>query len=297
MDFNRACLNLQLTNTFSLIELKKQYRMLALKYHPDKHVPDTDHFYENKFKEIQESYEYLNIFLEENKTNTSSHHMNDYNSLFTDFLSSFFTNGQPADVQTIIRTIINDCHNISVKLFENMDKDRAIQIFEFINTYQHILYISSETVEKIKNIINEKMEKDNIIILHPTLNDLINDNIYILELEGEKYYVPLWHAEIHYKHKNSGLIIKCIPELPENISLDDDNNILVTISDSIMNVINMEYISFQIGKNIYTIPVKELKIQKIQQYVVKKQGISIIQSNSVYDNTERSDIICIVQLT
>jgi len=295
MDFNQSCLKLQLTTPFSLIELKKQYRMLALKYHPDKHVPDTDHFYENKFKEIQESYEYLNAFLEENQTIPSSR-TNDYNSLFVDFLSSFFTNGHH-DIQTIIQTIINDCHNISVKLFENMDKERAIQIFEFINTYQHILYISSETVEKIKNIINEKMENDNIIILNPSLDDLMNDNIYILEFEGEKYYVPLWHAEIHYKHKNNRLIIKCIPELPENISLDDDNNIIVSVCNSFKTVIDMEYISFQIGIQTYNIPVKDLKIQKIQKYSINKQGISIIQPNSVYDNTKKSDIICIVQLT
>jgi len=66
MDFNNACLNLQINSPFSVVELKKQYRLMALKYHPDKHVPDIDHFYENKFKMIQESYEYLNTFLEDN---------------------------------------------------------------------------------------------------------------------------------------------------------------------------------------------------------------------------------------
>ena len=48
MDFNNACLNLQINSPFSVVELKKQYRLMALKYHPDKHVPDIDHFYENK---------------------------------------------------------------------------------------------------------------------------------------------------------------------------------------------------------------------------------------------------------
>tara|TARA_B110000091_G_scaffold118188_1_gene127394 strand:- start:388 stop:1194 length:807 start_codon:yes stop_codon:yes gene_type:complete len=268
---------------------------MALKYHPDKHVPDVDHFYENKFKEINESYGYLNTHMER-KDSEKSFDNDDYNSLFSDFLSSFFTNKQ-TDVQSILRTIIDDCQNISVKLFENMDKDRAIQIFEFINTYQHILYISSETVERIKKIINDKIEHDNIIILNPNLEDLLNDNIFMLEFEGEKYYVPLWHDEIYYKHNNHDLVVKCIPELPEDISLDVNNNILVTLTDSISNIINRENISFHIGQRIFNIPVNELKIQKIQMYIIKKQGISIIQSNNVYDNTDKSNIVCNIQLS
>jgi hypothetical protein len=295
MDFNKACLNLQISNPFSSNELKRQYRIMALKYHPDKHVPDTDHFYENKFKEINESYSYLNTHMEREGVEKSFDN-DDYNSLFSDFLSSFFTNKQ-TDVQSILRTIIDDCQNISVKLFENMDKDRAIQIFEFINTYQHILYISSETVERIKKIINDKIEHDNIIILNPNLEDLLNDNIFMLEFEGEKYYVPLWHDEIYYKHNNHDLVVKCIPELPEDISLDVNNNILVTLTDSISNIINREYISFHIGQRIFNIPVNELKIQKIQMYIIKKQGISIIQSNNVYDNTDKSNIVCNIQLS
>ena len=296
MDFNQACLNLQINTPFSTTELKKQYRIMALKYHPDKHVPDTDHFYENKFKEIGESYEYLNNHTE--RANPQSFHSDsgDYNSLFSDFLSSLFTTNQ-TDIQSIIQTIISDCENISMKLFENMDKERAIQIFEFINTYQHILYISSETVERIKKIINDKIEHDNIIILNPNLEDMLNDNIFMLEFEGEKYYVPLWHDEIYYKHNNHDLVVKCIPELPEDISLDVNNNILVTLTDSISNIINREYISFHIGQRIFNIPVNELKIQKIQMYIIKKQGISIIQSNNVYDNTEKSNIVCNIQLS
>jgi hypothetical protein len=303
MDFNSACLTLEINYPFSLSDLKKQYRIMALKNHPDKHIPDIDDIYSEKFKNISASYEYLNTFLEENNDSYQKENNevdleenNDYNSLFTGFLSSFFTNNQ-SEVHKIISTIINDCQNLSVSLFENMDKDKAIQVFEFINTYHHILYISDDIVEKIKIIINEKIKNDNVIILNPSLDDLLNDNVYMLDFEGEKYYVPLWHDEIYYNCNNNDLIVKCIPDLPENITIDDNNNLIVTIYHSFNNILNDVQISCgKYGNSDFFIPISELKIQKVQKYVFKKSGISIINHNNMYDNTHKSNIIFIINL-
>ena len=292
MDFNTACINLNLSSPFSQEQLKKQYRIMALKNHPDKH-PNKIEYYTEKFKEIGQSYEFLNNFLDSN--NSSSEINGDYNELFVNFLSTFFTNNY-SDVQDILKTIINDCENLSIKLFEDMDKEKAMQIFEFINKYQHILYIPSSTVEKIKNIINEKMENDHIIILNPQLEDLFHDNVYILEFEEEKYYVPLWHDEVYYKHKKNDLVIKCIPDLPENISLDNDNNIVIEVDYHINLLLKEEYIQYQLGKEEYSIPVKELKIGRRQVYVFKKKGISLINNSNIYDNSNKSNVIFVINL-
>ena len=301
MDFNQACLNLKMNCPFSHFELKKQYRLMALKYHPDKHIPDIDGHYHTKFAQINESYQYLNDFLNvnENKNNTIDIDT-DYNSLFSHFLSSVFINipsDIKNDIQKIILSIISDCQNLSITLFENMDKEKAIKVFEFINTYHHILYISSETVDKIKNIINKKIENDNIIILNPILNDLMEDNIYILEFENKKYYVPLWHDEIYYKHNDNDLVVKCLPDLPEHISLDDNNNIVVEIDYFISSLLNQEYIQYKLGPTVFYIPIKELKIQKIQKYFFNKKGISLIQQNDIYNNTEKSNVIFIIHFS
>ena len=292
MDFNTACINLNLSSPFSQEQLKKQYRIMALKNHPDKHPTEIDQYTE-KFKVIGESYEFLNNFLD---SNSSSSEINgDYNELFVNFLSTFFTNNY-SDVQDILKTIINDCENLSIKLFEDMDKEKAMQIFEFINKYQHILYIPSSTVEKIKIIINEKIENDNIIILNPQLEDLFHDNVYILEFEEEKYYVPLWHDEVYYKHKKNDLVIKCIPDLPENISLDNDNNIVIEVDYHINSLLKEEYIHYQLGKEEYSIPIKELKIERRQVYVFKKKGISLINNSNIYDNSNKSNVIFVINL-
>ena len=293
MDFNEACLNLQLNAPFSLSELKKQYRIMSLKNHPDKHMPDTDGFYDKKFKIVNESYVFLSTYLEE--SDGLSLDDDSYSSLFNDFLSSFFSNNQQ-EAYRVVQTIVNGCHDLSVKLFEDMNKEKAIQIFEFINTYQHVLYISSETIERIKNIINGKIENDNIILLNPSLDDLIHDNIYMLLFEGQKYYVPLWHAELYYKHNSSDLVVKCLPELPDNISLDANNNLLIDVSYSVADLLNTDIINYTIGKEVISIPTRSLYIRKIQKYTVLKRGISVIDHTNIYNNNIKSDVIFVITL-
>ena len=59
MDFHHACQILNLYPSFSLKELNHNYRMEALKYHPDKNKDKNSN---EKFLEIQEAYQYLQIY-------------------------------------------------------------------------------------------------------------------------------------------------------------------------------------------------------------------------------------------
>jgi hypothetical protein len=293
MNFNDACLNLQLTYPFSREDLRKQYRILALKNHPDKHPHDNSGVYTEKFKIIGESYSYLNNHLEEKDEYNDNE---DYNSIFSNFLSSMFSSNSD-EISNIIKSIISDCQNLSVKLFENLDRDSAIKIFEFVNTFQHILYIPTDTVDKLKEIINKMNESENIIILNPSLNDILIDNVFILHFENEKYFIPLWHDEIYYKNKNNNnIVIKCIPQLPDNISLDGDNNLVIHLNYLLEDIIKLKNISYSIGNNNYNIPVEELRIKKLQYYIIKGKGISLIHQNNIYDNSKKGDIIFVIQL-
>ena len=90
-------------------EIKKSYRKLAAKYHPDKHPADTKSEAEEKFKEIAEAYEVLsdqekrNIYDEHGKDGLQqghfNHHMNPMD-LFKMFGMDF--GGSNAQVQDMV---------------------------------------------------------------------------------------------------------------------------------------------------------------------------------------------------
>ena len=85
--------------------------------------------------------------------------------------------------------------------------------------------MQDETLEKVKTILLDKFKDMQIYCLNPSLKDLFQNNVYKLNIEGVLYFVPLWHSELHF---NPDIIVKCYPELPDNVAIDEDNNIIVT---------------------------------------------------------------------
>jgi hypothetical protein len=111
-------------------------------------------------------------------------------------------------------------------------------------------------------------------ILHPTLEQLLRKDIYYLE--EEKLYIPLWHEEITFHGK---IKVTIRPKLPDQIELDEDNNILIPY--------NMFSFKITVGSISILISDQEKKEKRI-----KEKGIPRIQS-SIYDVSEISDILLI----
>ena len=61
MDFQTAIKTLELNAGFSLVDVKRNYYKLSLKWHPDKNTSINS---TKKFQEIAEAYEFLKIYLD-----------------------------------------------------------------------------------------------------------------------------------------------------------------------------------------------------------------------------------------
>lgn len=279
--------------------LKKRYRKLSLKYHPDKNG-NTEESTE-KFKKINEAYNYLRIELKHLKPEEflNENDIDDTNDIYLNVLKNFIKSVMDGNYIDIIAKIVNDILNkgkqISLKIFQDLDKDIALNIYIFLSRYKSILYFSDELLENVKQLVIEKYDNVEIYRLNPSINDLIRNNFYKLYVQEQLYLVPLWHKESYYDGCGCEIITICDPELPDNIKIDDDNNLLVEIDiyayqDLPDMIINNQHLNFNIGDELFLIPLNELYLKREQYYSLKGKGLVNIKKD-LYDLSDKSDII------
>ena len=87
-----------------------------------------------------------------------------------------------------------------------------------------------------------------------------------------------------------------IPEIPENISIDDNNNIIVSMHYKIEEIWNKESLEVCVNENKYLIKRDELLLKDFQTKVLRYKGISRINTKNIYHINNKSDIIIQIYL-
>jgi hypothetical protein len=288
--------------------LKKQYHKMALKWHPDKNANNS--FAKDKFQKINQAYEYLcvelNMINENNNSNTCFNDVRSCNnetpnfmyvSMLTKYLTILLKGDYNELLVEIIKEIVMGCKSISVKMFEDLDKHKAVEIYHLLCKYKDVFCITENTLDLVSSVIKEKYKNDKVFILNPTLKDLFENNIYKLYVDNILYLVPLWHNEMYFDAPDgTEIIVLCKPELPEDLTIDEDNNIhikkVLSIKNKIYEMItNNGSISIDIINKIYTIPVSKLYMKKRQRYIIRGQGISKIEEKDISNVNNKGDII------
>jgi len=285
-------------NDISIDFLKKQYRKLALKNHPDKNGNTLES--NEKFKKINEAYEYLKKELKydtNNDIDNNDCNDNDSNSsLYFDILKEFMKTVFEGKYNEMMTKIVNDImitgKKISIKLFDELDKDTTLNIYNFLSNNRYTLHLTQDILDVIRTIVLQKYNNVEIYTLNPSINDLLNNNVYKLVINEEVFLVPLWHNELYFDNSGCEIIVICNPELPDNINIDDDNNICIKINlnDFHHKILNNTPIIINIGDNSFQIPISELYMKREQIYRIKNEGLSKIK-NDIYDISEKTDII------
>jgi hypothetical protein len=135
--------------------------------------------------------------------------------------------------------------------------------------------------EMIPPIVLTEIEKrmPPLLVIHPTLADLVHQHVYLYTHGDKRYSIPMWHHELVY----DDFIVLCRPE----VELDEENNLTYTVHRKVQDVFEhglwIEELNIQVsGEKLYLVPFQicEVKgtIPKIQEdiYSVEETGLFIL---------------------
>jgi curved DNA-binding protein CbpA len=305
----------------SLAELNKRYRIMALRLHPDKNgnTPDAT----TAFQELNEAYQTLLPGAKNDETNATSQSTDDednadnatYSNIFMNFMKSLFKRKDnykkdESDrvnqvLLDLLHRIVHDYASASVNsALDSLDPSVLFQLYETLEQYNAVINMDPHIFEEITRIIREKMQKNNIIILKPSLKDIIQNNISVLQFGGQTFYVPLWHSELHYRIQDSDekqLIVKCMPVLPDHMSIDANNELHIDVRVDIKEMLNLNPGVLRIplyDSECVELQVRDFHIKSRQTVILKNNihGISLICVTDIYDVSNKAPICVHVQL-
>ena len=305
----------------SLSELKKRYRIMALRLHPDKNgnTPEAT----AAFQELNAAYRALSDNEEEKEEKEETE---TYSHIFINFIKSLFRKGnQDKDASAagvtpllleLLHRIVHDYTSVSVNAaLDSLDPSVLFQIYETLERYNAAVSMDARIFEDVMRILREKMQQNNIIILKPSLKDLIQNNISVLKYEGHTFYVPLWHSELHYRidpdnpdspldcssSSSRQLIVKCMPDLPAHMTIDANNELHVDVRADIKDLLHSSGEALRIplyDSECLELPVRDLRLVARQTLHLanNKFGISLICSSDIYEVKNKAPIYVHVHL-
>jgi hypothetical protein len=191
---------------------------------------------------------------------------------------------EPISDKMLRKKYLNAC----LKHHPDKNTNATIPFYEIKDAYEFMLHKSNEEKDNENDeptfiyklfITLYKLYTSNVIELEPNINMLLNKEVYYLTQYD--LYVPLWHETLYFEDNN--LFVTIIPKLPEYITIDTDNNILIHLDVS--NKIIGDTIEFKYFNLEYTFVYDGSNTK-----VYRECGIPIIKKN-IYDYDKLSDVV------
>ena len=291
MKYQKALEVLEFTNNeqITMDMVKKRYRKLAVQYHPDKNKNSETS--KEVFQQLGDAYTTIQSALNgngndvpaSNEDSAKTSPPSDYASMLNLFMEGLMKTDNIHFTQVIKELVLTGYEKLSVTLFEKIDKHSALEILAFLNKYKHILHVSDNIIDQVNDIIKQKFEHAQVYILNPSLHDMMVNNIYKLHVDDDTYFVPLWHSEVYFdgKEQDRDIIVKCIPDLPDNVFIDDGNVIHITLRKPFrVEYFDTKNVEVEVANEKFQL--NNLVLKRTHTYYVPNVGLSDINEKDIY---------------
>ena len=150
------------------------------------------------------------------------------------------------------------------------------------STLLSLYVLLMEFKELVPPILFTEIEKrmPPILVIHPTLADLVHQHVYLYTHGDKRYSIPMWHHELIYDE----FIVLCRPE----VTLDEHNNLTYEVHAKVQDVFQsglwIDELQVRVeAKELRLAPFQLLEVQgtipRIQEdiYSVSETGLILLQ--------------------
>ena len=103
-----------------------------------------------------------------------------YMELLRMFMKGVFEGKYNEIIFKIIQEIVLGCKKISIKLFEDLDKDTCLKIYSFLSKYRNILHLNESILVSVREIVQQKFTNVLVYKLNPSINPPIRSETYVI---------------------------------------------------------------------------------------------------------------------
>jgi hypothetical protein len=292
----------------------RKYRQQALKYHPDKNGNSCESH--TAFHRLSEAYDIVCNVVELSKEDDDVYYTpNDTPIGYFDILSQFVKSVMSVDTSPNMKQdrmgiilkkiveIVRDYQDVSVGMFENIDRETSVCIYQFLCSYRDTLCISQDVIDRIRSIIQSKFEDLRIYTITPTLDDMLLDKVFKLNIDDHTYLVPLWHKEVYFDDKtrpNQEILVLCEPQVDDLLCRMDENNDLhivceIAFSRDLLEKDGWTDVIVHGSAKTVRIMNRTMILSATQVVRIVGDGVLRIHEKDMYNNVDRGDIFVTVR--
>jgi curved DNA-binding protein len=209
---------LNISQNSSFNDIKKSYKLLARKYHPDKNKEDANDIANEKFKEIQYAY---HILMDENKRKEYDEMNNNEREIFNEMFMNFIKGAKNVLFEYLKASFkIKQSNSI-----ENSEEDIYIDSIMSIDELNDLDIIINLEVELIEKYLGKKKKIKYTNQKYIDNEYKLIENSITLELNSDQYILYEYGDE--FENKKGNLIINIITKNNKNYRINGNDLIKI----------------------------------------------------------------------
>ena len=279
--------------------IRKAYLSKSLETHPDKIGGDG-----TPFKQVNEAYNFMKD-VSSSTAKTPDVSMEDlssmsYAAILARYINSYSKSGDARGrgirvseeaIQSLAEKLGANCQAMAERAIRGLDRGTQMKVIDCIGKCSHLFNLDSHAwINELAEQSRAQEAKECVKVVEPTLEEMLNDRVMLVEEGGETFYVPLWHEEVVFEKAGAPFIVRCKPRLPKLTYIGSDNTLHTTISVKASQVIKDGQVCFELGGKAFEIQGTKLRMVRSQTYTIPSAGLLVINPEEPLCTTGRADV-------